>query len=138
MSPYLIYRPRVVTHVVTQTSHTDRDTAVISQTQHYQRWIFLPPQKPYLPYFFSACKTCVLQKFSSELSLQGMFEYVFASVNYDLFKSIMVRHNAALSLQALQMIRGNTADGARDLEEEVMKLWVLLLILVCWIILFFW
>jgi len=52
---------------------------------------------------------------------QGMFEYVFASVNYDLFKSIMVRHNAALSLQALQMIRGNTADGARDLEEEVMK-----------------
>ena len=51
-----------------------------------------------------------------------MFEYVFASVNYELFKNIMVRHNAALSLQALQMIRGNSADGALDLEAEVMKL----------------
>ncbi|KAL5266502.1 hypothetical protein ACHWQZ_G003774 [Mnemiopsis leidyi] len=52
---------------------------------------------------------------------QGMFEYVFASVNYELFKSIMVRHNAALSLQALQMIRGNSSEGALDLEAEVMK-----------------
>ena len=60
--------------------------------------------------------------FGKLLAIQGMFEYVFASVNYDLFKSIMVRHNAALSLQALQMIRGNSADGAQDLEQEVMKL----------------
>eukprot|EP00116_Pleurobrachia_bachei_P005356 sb/3465618/ len=74
----------------------------------------------------SNSELAVLQMFgkrphlSLNLALQGIIEYVFAAVNFDLFKSIMVRHNAALSLQALQMIKGGCADS-QELEAEVMK-----------------
>lgn len=53
---------------------------------------------------------------------KSMFEYVFAAVNFSLFRQIMVRHNAALSLQALQMIRGTSDCGTDDLMAEVMKM----------------